>query len=139
MSRNNDLFITTLHELQSEAPAELLNSLRAQLKQIKSTNPNSAQTAEACLDGLASDQSSLLHVLTAAYLINGGVMIKHALSEEEGEDFASLEEELNSFSITIDGDLKPKLISAQPPPVQGPEYARDLLERSSGISQPSPL
>jgi hypothetical protein len=135
MSRaHNDLFITTLHELHSEAPAELLNSLRDQLKQIKSTNPNCAQTAEACLDGLASDQSSLLHVLTAAYLINGGVMIKHqAVSEERDDkldDFDSLEEELNNFSININGDLKPKTLSAQPQPAQSPVSARDPLERS---------
>ncbi len=132
--KQNDLFITTLHELHSEAPAELLSSLRAQLKQIKLTNPNCAQTAEACLEGLASDQSSLLHVLTAAYLINGGVMIKHqAVSEEEkiesletnlefGADFDSLEEELNNFSISINGDLKPKTgsLSSQPAPAQSP-------------------
>lgn len=133
-SKQNDLFITTLHELHSEAPAELLNSLRDQLKQIKSTNPNCAQTAEACLDGLASDQSSLLHVLTAAYLINGGVMIKHQAVSEDKEDklddFDSLEEELNNFSISINGDLKPKTPSAQPQPVQSPVSARDPLERS---------
>ncbi len=126
--KTNDLFITTLHELHSEAPAELLNSLRAQLKQIKSTNPNSAQTAEACLEALASDQSSLLHVLTAAYLINGGVMIKHQAEAEEKDlssDFDSLEEELNRFSISMDGNLKPKgtqVQSSMPPaPERSPE------------------
>ena len=126
--KTNDLFITTLHELHSEAPAELLSSLRAQLKQIKSTNPNCAQTAEACLEGLASDQSSLLHVLTAAYLINGGVMIKHqavdAIEEIKSEtrldlkEFDSLEEELNRFSISIDGSLKTKPQPLEPPPLQ---------------------
>jgi hypothetical protein len=152
LKHTNDLFTTTLHELHYEAPIELLNSLRSQLSQIKSTNPNSAQTAEACLDGLASDRSTLLHVLTAAYLINGGVMIKlQAVNEEEkleskpgcsttsalgdkldiSNEFDSLEEELNNFSITINGDLKPKtgLLSALPPPTQSPGAARDLLER----------
>ena len=95
-----DLFIKTLHELHSEAPIDLLKSLRAQLEQIK-LNPGSTDTAEACLCGLASDQSSLLHVLTAAYLINGGVMIRDEKDENENEkdDFASLEAELNNFSI----------------------------------------
>jgi hypothetical protein len=149
LKHTNDLFTTTLHELHYEAPIELLNSLRSQLGQIKLTNPNSAQTAEACLDGLASDRSTLLHVLTAAYLINGGVMIKlQAVNEEEkleskltsnvledkfdtSNEFDSLEEELNKFSITIDGDFKPKtgLLSALPPPTQSPGPARDLLER----------
>ena len=145
----NDLFITTLHELHCEAPIELLTSLRTQLEQIKSTNPNCAQTAEACLKGLSSDRSSLLHVLTAAYLINGGVMIKHqavsddekrgsnreALGEKAGADFGtefdSLEEELNKFSININGDLKVKTgsLSAQPQPMQSQGSARDPLER----------
>jgi hypothetical protein len=139
-TRTNDLFITTLHELHSEAPAELLASLRAQLKQIKLTNPNCAQTAEACLDGLASDQSSLLHVLTAAYLINGGVMIKHQAEFEKpldrkaefDSDFESLEEELNNFSISINGDLKPKSgsLSSQPPSAQSPGSPKDPLEHS---------
>lgn len=143
----DDLFISTLNELHSEAPIELLKSLRAQLGQIRLTNPNCAQTAEACLNGLASDRSSLLHVLTAAYLINGGVMIKHqAVNEEEksevksssltkeqadlGREFDSLEEELNKFSITIQGDLKPKIGStyAQPQPAKSPGFEEDLLE-----------
>jgi hypothetical protein len=62
--------MNTLNELHNVAPIDLLNNLRAQLEQIN--NP----VAQACLEGIASDQSSLLHVLTAAYLINGGVMIK---------------------------------------------------------------
>jgi hypothetical protein len=142
--KQNDLFITTLHELHSEAPAELLSSLRAQLKQIKLTNPNCAQTAEACLEGLASDQSSLLHVLTAAYLINGGVMIKHQAVNETVEevkldqnldfatDFDSLEEELNNFSISINGDLKPKTgsLSSQHAQAQTPGYPKESLEHS---------
>ena len=86
---------------------DLLNTLRAQLKLIQQTNPNSAQTAEACLDGLVSDRSTLLHVLTAAYLINGGVMLKHQLTkdveddEEVGLDFGDLEDELDKFSLSI--------------------------------------
>jgi hypothetical protein len=104
----HDLFTTALQELHSRAPIELLDSLRAQLEQIKLTNPNSAQTARACLEGLASDQSSLLHVLTAAYLINGGVMLKHQAEEQKdlGSEFDSLEEELSKFSISLKDELK---------------------------------
>lgn len=185
--KTNDLFITTLHELHSEAPAELLSSLRAQLKQIRSTNPNCAQTAEACLEALASDQSSLLHVLTAAYLINGGVMIKHQAgaigntelgsldssdpldpldslgpldpldpldsldsldslypsSEPQNlerlessldlNEFNSLEEELNRFSISMDGSLKPK------PSLQSQQSSQSSQSlQSSHTSHPAP-
>ena len=120
--KSNDLFFTTLEQLHGPAPIDLLNTLRAQLKIIQQTSPNSAQTAEACLDGLVSDRSTLLHVLTAAYLINGGVMLKHQLSatheddledgkittEKDGKDldFGDLEEELDKFSLSISAELK---------------------------------
>jgi hypothetical protein len=53
-------------------------------------------------------------------------------------DFDSLEEELNNFSININGDLKPKALSvpAQPPSMQSPGSAKDPLERSQGSLQP---
>ena len=105
---NNDLFQSTFIEIHQEAPAELLKSLRERLEHIRANNPQSAQTAEACLRGLAPDNSTLLHVLTAAYLINGGVMLKHNAinteavdesDEREGDfDFRELEEELKNFS-----------------------------------------
>jgi hypothetical protein len=121
----DDLFFSTLEQLHGQAPVELLNTLRAQLNVIKQTNPNSAQTAEACLHGLKSDRSTLLHVLTAAYLINGGVMLKHQVTADELTEtgsreldygFADLEEELDKFSLSMSGeDIKP-----HPPPLQSP-------------------
>jgi hypothetical protein len=113
--KSDDLFFTTLEQLHGPAPLELLNTLRAQLTVIKQTNPNSAQTAEACLHGLVSDRSTLLHVLTAAYLINGGVMLKHQLSPEEDvttetgrrdldSDFGDLEDELDKLSLSFSND-----------------------------------
>jgi hypothetical protein len=126
-TKANDLFLTTLEQLHGPAPKDMLVTLRSQLRLIQQTNPNSAQTAEACLGGLVSDRSTLLHVLTAAYLINGGVMLKHQVSNEEETaetlDFHALEEELRSFSI--DGELK---LSAKTP-----------LKEASIASYPSPL
>ncbi len=99
-----DLFKGTLRELQNEAPIELLISLRESLEHIRVSNPSSAYTAKACLLGLASDSSPLLHVLAAAYLVNGGVMLKHspandaALEAADDLDFRELENELNRLS-----------------------------------------
>ena len=49
-----------------------------------------------------SDASTLLNVLTAAYLINVGVMLKHTYDEKEEQELSltELEEELNSFAHT---------------------------------------
>ncbi len=50
---------------------------------------------------------------------------------DANSEFNDLEEELKNFSITINGDLKPKtgLSSAPLPPVQSQGFARDHLER----------
>ena len=56
MSIQNDLFRLTLSELHQEAPIELVSSLRKSLEHIKAHNPNSAQTAESCLEGLSSSR-----------------------------------------------------------------------------------
>lgn len=112
-TKYNDLFLSTLRDdLHNEAPKELLKSMRESLRHIKDHNPNSAQTAEACLAGLASDSSTLLHVLTAAYLINGGVMLKHPVEEPKELTIEEVEEELKSLmedhSLASRGDDPPR-------------------------------
>ena len=78
-------------QLHQEAPPGLVESLKTSLEQIKRKNPNSAQTAKSCLDGLAAGEGegqpcTLLRVLTAAYLINGGVMLKYQESSSDNEE-----------------------------------------------------
>jgi hypothetical protein len=127
----NDLFQTTFIELHQEAPTELIKSFRECLEHIRANNPQSAQTAEACLQGLAPDNSTLLHVLTAAYLINGGVMLKHHAYPHEREeaeeadigadrerdfDFRELEAELASFSEPLEPIRAPEVTVTVPKP-----------------------
>ena len=139
--KHSDLFLTTLHDLHSEAPKEMLNSLREHLQRVKQRNPNSARTAEACLAGIQSDSSTLLHVLTAAYLINGGVMLKHTGGEAEDRadqdpvnqrleeaplkemTLTELEEELRSFGLTEDQTLH----AAASPPHPAQPFAEPSL------------
>ena len=116
--RHGDLFLSTLHDLHNEAPIELLRSLRDSLEHIRHSNPNSAQTAEACLAGLASDGSTLLHVLTAAYLINGGVMLKHPLPDETEREMTLTELEAELQSLTEEP------LVASPAPEPPPPRAR---------------
>jgi hypothetical protein len=126
---SNDLFQSTFIELHQEAPTELIKSFRERLEHIRANNPQSAQTAEACLRGLAPESSTLLHVLTAAYLINGGVMIKHnaldsaleegapehdSAGEDRDFDFRDLEEELKQFSEPLETIRAPELAKPAP-------------------------
>jgi hypothetical protein len=145
-NKSDDLFFSTLEQLHGQAPVELLNTLRAQLSLIKQTNPNCAQTAEACLYGLKSDRSTLLHVLTAAYLINGGVMLKHQVnadSDPEDElsetrrreldlEFDDLEQELDKFSLGMGDEVKPP----QQLPHPLPQSPATSLAQPQAPSQP---
>jgi hypothetical protein len=103
----NDLFAITMGQLHQEAPPGLVESLKASLEQIRRKNPNSAQTAKSCLDGLAGGTGeeegpcTLLKVLTAAYLINGGVMLKYQ------------EDEIHSASNPTPATLETTLEKAQ--------------------------
>ena len=47
--KHSDLFLTTLHDLHSEAAKEMLDNRREHLQRVKQSSPNSASTAEACL------------------------------------------------------------------------------------------
>ncbi len=80
-----------------------------QLEQFRLTNPNCAHSTEACLNGLASDWSSLLHVLsllTAAYLIHGRVIIKHQAATSK------LNDEFEEDGLGIGNDQARNLRSA---------------------------
>ena len=92
--REKDLFVSTLVELGNPAPPALVQTLKGRLEHISATNPNRAQTAQSCLKGL-SHCPTLMHVLTAAYLTNGGVMMK--------EDPVSLTEDLEEFERELQG------------------------------------
>jgi hypothetical protein len=79
-----------------------------QREQIRLTNPNCAHTTEACPNDLASDRSSLLHVLsllTAAYLIHGRVMISIRQTSK-------LNDEFEEDGLGIGGDQAQNLRSA---------------------------
>jgi hypothetical protein len=136
----NDLFQTTFIELHQEAPTELLRSLRSRLEHIRANNPQSAQTAEACLQGLEPENSTLLHVLTAAYLINGGVMLKHPAmdSEAEGETTEAEDrrrgltlESLRKNSVAFQNHIKASKHQKQQPSTPG-ETNYPLIKNGSG-------
>ena len=111
----NDLFVLTMGQLHQEAPPGLVESLKTSLEQIRRKNPNSAQTAKSCLDGLAASERggpcTLLKVLTAAYLINGGVMLKYQDTLDSEENTSTTTSETTTilprkYNIQEDLDLK---------------------------------
>ncbi len=81
------MFQHALKQVHREAPPELVAGFREKMDFIKVRYKHNEKTVESCLSGL-SDRPTLLQLLTAAFVVNGGVLFKHGplLDEEEHEE-----------------------------------------------------
>ena len=85
----DDVFKDAMKQVFREAPPELAEGFRQRLVFIQRQNKHSITTVQSCLDGMA-DPPTLLELLTAAYVVNGGLLFKHGDDELE-EDAAHLD------------------------------------------------
>lgn len=69
------------------APPELVTGFREKMDFIRVRYKHNEKTVESCLKGLGS-APTLLQLLTAAFVVNGGVLFKHGpnLEEQEAEE-----------------------------------------------------
>lgn len=81
---SNDVYKDVMKEVFTEAPAEVVTGFRKKMTFIQDRFSHSKKTVESCLLGL-SDKPTLVELLAAAYLVNGGVVFKY------GEDPSSEE------------------------------------------------
>jgi hypothetical protein len=83
----DDVYQHALRQVHKSAPKELVCGFRAKMDFIKLRYKHNEKTVESCLNGL-SEQPTLLELLTAAFVVNGGVLFKHGptLDEEESEE-----------------------------------------------------
>jgi hypothetical protein len=66
------------------AAPELVAGFREKMDFIKVRYKHNEKTVESCLNGLG-DAPTLLQLLTAAFVVNGGVLFKHGPNLEEQE------------------------------------------------------
>ena len=94
----DDVFQHALKQVHREAPKELVDGFKEKMEFIQLRYKHNQKTVESCLSGL-SDRPTLLEILTAAFVVNGGVLFKHGplLEEEERE-----EHELNQLIREFD-------------------------------------
>ena len=74
---------------------------------IKLRYKHNEKTVESCLRGLGAEPT-LLQLLTAAFVVNGGVLFKHGphpeeAEQEEHEELSRLIKEFDAFGA--DGDI----------------------------------
>ena len=86
------------------APPELVTGFRQKMDFIKIRYKHNEKTVESCLRGLG-DEPTLLQLLTAAFVVNGGVLFKHGpLLDEEERDEHELSRLMQEFEELSHGD-----------------------------------
>jgi hypothetical protein len=98
----DDVFQHALRQVHREAPSELVAGFKEKMDFIKLRYKHNERTVESCLKGL-SEKPTLMELLTAAYVVNGGVLFKHGpLLDEEERQERELEELIQEFSGIAD-------------------------------------
>jgi hypothetical protein len=83
----DDVYQHALKQVYLPAQPELVNGFKEKMNFIRVRYKHNERTVESCLQGLSA-QPTLLELLTAAFVVNGGVLFKHGptLEEEESEE-----------------------------------------------------
>ena len=93
----DDVFQHAMLQIHKEAAPEMVAGFKEKMEYIKRRYKHSEKTVKSCLDGI-SKNPTLLELLTAAFVVNGGVLFKHGaeIEEEEGDekDFNDLMREI---------------------------------------------
>jgi len=80
----NDVYAHAVRQIQQPATPELVKGFREQMLFIRERYKHNAKTVDSCLGGMR-DPPTLLELLTAAFVVNGGVLFKHG-APQPGED-----------------------------------------------------
>ena len=85
--RPDDVFEHAIRQVHRPAPPELVAGFKEKMEFIRIRYKHNQTTVESCLRGLG-ESPTLLQVLTAAFVINGGVLFKHGplMHEQEQEE-----------------------------------------------------
>jgi hypothetical protein len=106
----SDVYKDTMTEIFKEAQPELVAGFKKQMIFIQDQYKHSKKTVQSCLDGMA-DPPTLVELLAAAYLVNGGVLFKHEdtsnsndgtkeLSDEEDFGYSKLMKEMEDLNCS---------------------------------------
>jgi hypothetical protein len=99
----DDVFADAMHQIHREAPPELVKGFKEQMRFISTRFRHTSKTVASCLAGL-SEAPTLLELLTAAFVVNGGVLFKYDL--DAGDEPEPLEDLELDFMKAIE-DLSP--------------------------------
>lgn len=98
----DDVFKDAMKQVFREAHPDLTERFKEKMIFIQGEYKHSRTTVQSCLDGM-SDPPTLVELLTAAYVVNGGLLFKHCathLEEEDSEEseYTKLMEEMEQLN-----------------------------------------
>ncbi len=96
----DDVYTHAIKQLQTEATPELVAGFKAKMDFIRVRYKHNAKAVESCLRGMG-EHPTLLELLTAAFVVNGGVLFKHGDrvdEEEEDRELSQLMEEIQELT-----------------------------------------
>lgn len=101
---SNDVYKDVMKEVFTEAPAEVVAGFKKKMAFIQDRYSHSKKTVESCLQGL-SEKPTLVELLAAAYLVNGGVVFKYSeiLSGDDldgDSEYTRLLQEMDELNCT---------------------------------------
>lgn len=93
-----------MKQVHRPAAPELVTGFKEKMDFIKIRYKHNEKTVESCLRGLG-DTPTLLQLLTAAFVVNGGVLFKHGpLLEEQELDEQELSRIMQEFDALAHDD-----------------------------------
>ena len=105
-SSMDDVYQHAKRQIHQPATPELVTGFKEKMQFIRSRFKHNARTVDSCLSGMGNPPT-LLEVLTAAFVVNGGVLFKHGARPEEEEGATDNELELNELMQEIQELSKP--------------------------------
>jgi len=95
-------FDHVLQEINKPAPPQLVQGVLTRLRAIRQRYYSDGEkTLQSCIHNLSAvGGPPLLHVLTAAYVVNGGVLLKHTQGHEEAVTDLLVDKQLEAQSET---------------------------------------
>jgi hypothetical protein len=83
--RHDDVFEHAMRQVHLPAPPELVAGFKDKMEFIRVRYKHNEKTVESCVHGLGKNPT-LLQLLTAAFVLNGGVLFKHGPTLQEEEE-----------------------------------------------------
>ena len=112
---DNDVYAHAVRQIQQHATPELVQGFREQMMFIRERYKHNAKTVDSCLKGMG-DPPTLLELLTAAFVVNGGVLFKHWVphTDTEADSHTPLKDEEEELELSALMDEISELTKAKP-------------------------